>query len=175
MPCRSVVKVVKTKRNKRGRFDKGTSGNPSGRPIGSRNKATLLVEQMLETDAADLAAKAIDLAKAGNIHALRLCMERLVPPCRERAIQFKMRPVKSPNDLPVTFGDIVTAMAEGRVTPGEAQQLAFVLSSQAQSIQTDDLAPRLKELESHMEELRSYRQELGRFIESKALEVPREH
>ena len=173
MPCRSVVKVVKTKRNKRGRFDKGTSGNPSGRPIGSRNKATLLVEQMLETDAADLAAKAIDLAKAGNIHALRICMERLVPPCRERAIQFNLRPVKSPNDLPVTFGDIVTAMAEGRVTPGEAQQLAFVLSSQAQSIQTDDLAPRLKELESLVEEMRSYKKDLAEFLNSRAAEVPR--
>ena len=35
-------------RTKQGKFKKGTSGNPSGRPIGSRNRATLLAEQLLE-------------------------------------------------------------------------------------------------------------------------------
>ena len=39
-----------------GQFAEGTSGNPSGRPAGSRNKATLLMEALLEGEAEQLTA-----------------------------------------------------------------------------------------------------------------------
>jgi len=44
-------------------FQKGQSGNPLGRPRGSRNKLTLLVERLLERDSATLVKKLIDVAK----------------------------------------------------------------------------------------------------------------
>src|SRR5712691_6144293 len=51
----------------RGRpFEPGQSGNPSGRPKGARNKATLVVEALLENEAEALTRKVIDLALAGN-------------------------------------------------------------------------------------------------------------
>jgi Family of unknown function (DUF5681) len=47
----------------RGRpFQPGQSGNPSGRPKGARNKATLAVEALLENEAEALTRKVIDLA-----------------------------------------------------------------------------------------------------------------
>jgi hypothetical protein len=55
-------------------FKKGVSGNPAGRPPGSRNKSTLALEQILEDEAEQITRKAIELAKDGNIAALRLCM-----------------------------------------------------------------------------------------------------
>jgi hypothetical protein len=62
----------------RGRpFQPGQSGNPSGRPKGARNKATLVVEALLENEAEALTRKVIDLALEGSMPALRLCLERL--------------------------------------------------------------------------------------------------
>ena len=59
------------------RWKKGQSGNPNGRATGSRNRATLAIEALLEGEGEALTRKAIDLAKAGDMQALRLCMDRL--------------------------------------------------------------------------------------------------
>jgi uncharacterized protein DUF5681 len=69
-------------------FKKGQSGNPEGRPPGSRNKATLLIEQLLDNDAKSIVEKAIELAKAGDGTALRLCLDRIVPARKDRHIAF---------------------------------------------------------------------------------------
>ena len=49
-----------------GRFQRGQSGNPKGRPKNSPNKANQAVRAMLESSAPQLLAKAIELALAGN-------------------------------------------------------------------------------------------------------------
>ena len=60
-------------------FQKGESGNPAGRPRGARNRTTILLQKLLEDDGEALARKAIDLAKGGDLVALRMCMDRLCP------------------------------------------------------------------------------------------------
>ncbi len=45
-----------------GRFEAGRSGNPNGRPKGARNKATIVVESLLEGEAEALTRRAIELA-----------------------------------------------------------------------------------------------------------------
>ena len=64
-------------------FEKGQSGNPAGRPRGSRSRATMALQDMLARDAESIARTAINLAKHGNIPALRICMDRLLPPRRK--------------------------------------------------------------------------------------------
>jgi hypothetical protein len=67
-------------RARRGRpFERGRSGNPSGRPKGHRNKATMAIEELLDGEAEGLARKVIDKALEGDMAALRLCLERLLP------------------------------------------------------------------------------------------------
>ena len=52
----------------RGRpFEPGQSDNPSGRPKGARNKATIAVEALLDNEAEVLTRKVIELALAGNM------------------------------------------------------------------------------------------------------------
>jgi hypothetical protein len=58
------------------RWKKGQSGNPNGRAAGSRNRATLAIEALLEGEGEALTRKALELAKAGDMAALRLCLDR---------------------------------------------------------------------------------------------------
>ena len=81
---------------KHGQFQKGTSGNPSGRPAGSRNRSTWLAEQLLEGEYEQLIKQAITMAKEGNIHALRLCLERVIPIRKERSIELELPPPHPP-------------------------------------------------------------------------------
>lgn len=62
------------------KFKSGQSGNPSGLAKGALNKATLASQTLLDGEAEALTRKAVELAKEGNPVALRLCLERLLPP-----------------------------------------------------------------------------------------------
>ena len=68
--------IIQLKTQKAGAFPKGKSGNPKGRPKGARNKATLAAEALLDGDAETITKKAIELAKAGDLTAIRLCLRR---------------------------------------------------------------------------------------------------
>src|SRR5215472_10464442 len=84
----------------RGRpFEKGRSGHPTGRPAGARNKKTLAAAILLEGEAEALTRRAVDLALAGDPTAMRLCIERILPPCRERSVKFALPPIESAADI----------------------------------------------------------------------------
>jgi Family of unknown function (DUF5681) len=46
------------------KFQKGQSGNPSGKPKGAKNRTTVLFERLVDENAQPLIEKAIELAKA---------------------------------------------------------------------------------------------------------------
>ena len=71
-----------------GRFQKGRSGNPAGKPKGARHRATLAAEALLDGEAEELTRKAVELALAGDVIALRLCLDRILSPRRERPVTF---------------------------------------------------------------------------------------
>jgi hypothetical protein len=68
-----------TGRDHAGRWRRGASGNKAGKPKGTRHKATLAAETLLEGEAEALTRKAIELALKGDIAALRLCLDRIIP------------------------------------------------------------------------------------------------
>lgn len=61
------------------RFKPGQSGNPAGRPRGSRNKRTIAAEKLFGENREYFARLAIELAKRGDPRALRLCMDAILP------------------------------------------------------------------------------------------------
>ena len=61
-------------------------GNP-GRPKGSRNRITRLVENLIEADGEALAREAIERALDGDGAILRALLDRIAPPRRERTIE----------------------------------------------------------------------------------------
>jgi hypothetical protein len=117
-------------------------GNP-GRPKGSRNKATLAMEALLDGEHDALTRKAIDLAKAGDIAALRLCLERLLPPRKDRPVAFEFPQIDSVEAMAA----IAAAVADGELTPMEAAELSKVVDAYTRTVETTDLAARLVRLE----------------------------
>jgi hypothetical protein len=132
----------------RGRpFAKGRSGNPAGRPAGARNKKTLAAAVLLEGEAEALTRLAVELAFAGDPTALRLCIERILPPCRERSVKFALPPIESAADIAPAMKAVTSALAAGVITPGEAERIAAVVDTFVRAIETSDFERRLKIVE----------------------------
>jgi len=135
-------------RDRRGRFARGRSGNPAGRPPGLRNKATLAAEQMLDDEAEALTRVALDLAHGGDPVALRLCLDRIIAPRRERSVSFTMPPITGAADLAAAMAALTGAAAQGIITPGEAAQLSQVVETYIRAIEATDLERRLRIVEA---------------------------
>ncbi|MGA2119859.1 MAG: DUF5681 domain-containing protein [Bryobacteraceae bacterium] len=157
----------KSKRNlSKGRWKKGTSGNPSGRPAGSRNRSTLILEQLLDGQAETIIAKAMELAKEGNTHALRLCMDRILPARKERSVTLELRPITRATDISEQLQCVTAAIAEGRITPAEGESITNILTSHVRIFETVELERRIEELENHENEVLDYRNDMSDFVSS---------
>src|SRR6516165_770068 len=101
-------------------FQKGETGNPAGRPRGARNRTTVLLENVLADDAEAITRKAIELAKAGEIAALRMCLDRLVPAPKHEPVVFDLPPLHTAADSVAAAAKLVAAVADGDLTPSKA-------------------------------------------------------
>lgn len=128
-------------------FQPGKSGNPAGKPKGARHKTTLAIEALLEGEAEMLTRKAIELAKGGDMQALRLCMDRLAPPRKDRSIAFKMPSIDTVDDLPAATRAIMDAVSIGDITPSEAAELGKLVDAHVRAIEVSDINKRLDALE----------------------------
>jgi hypothetical protein len=104
-------------------FAPGQSGNPAGRPPGARNRATRRIETMLDGEADAIVRKVIDMAKAGNVHAIGLCLRWLYPPPKDRPVLFDMPRLETTADAVKAAAAIVKAVAAGELTPSEGVAL----------------------------------------------------
>lgn len=129
------------------RFRPGQSGNPAGKPKGTRNRATILAEQFLDGEAETMVRIAVEWAKKGNMTALRLCLDRIVPPRRDRPVRFAMPALKSTEDAAKAVGAITAAVARGELTPSEAGELSRVIEAYVKATETSEIERRLKILE----------------------------
>ena len=116
-------------RNARGQFVPGVSGNPAGRKEGSRNRATLALQALLEGEGERIIRKAVDMALAGNETALRLVLERLLPVAKDRPITLDLPKLAKPSDVAEAVRRAVEAVATGEVTPAEAEIVLKLLEA----------------------------------------------
>src|SRR5262249_5714342 len=141
----------KVGRHPDGRFAPGNNANPTGRPLGSKHRATLAAETLLEGEAEALTRKAVEMALEGDGLALRLCLERIIPPRRSRRIVFDWPLLEKPADLVPALGAVVSAMAAGELTLDEATAVVGILEAKRKALETVDLERRLSELEQRTE------------------------
>jgi len=87
------------KKRPRGRpFEPGQSGNVNGRPRGSRNQRTLILEAVLDDAGEMVARKIVQLALKGDTSLLRWIGDRLVPARWDRAVQLGLGSVVTAQD-----------------------------------------------------------------------------
>ena len=131
-------------------FKKGQSGNPKGRPQGSRHKATLAALLLLEGEASALTRKAIDVALGGDIVALRLCLDRIVPPAKDRPVSITVPSVETAADLPKVTAALLSAVGAGEIGPSEAATLAKLVEVHRGALELADITERIKKLEEEV-------------------------
>ena len=129
-------------------FRKGLSGNPRGRESGSRNRATLAMQALLDGESEALTRKCVELAMGGDTSALRLAMERLLPPRRTRAIELPLPALETTGDVSEALATTISAVASGSITPDEASAVAGLLEAKRKVIETEDLEARIATLEA---------------------------
>jgi hypothetical protein len=132
----------------KGRFQPGQSGNPAGKAKGTRNATTVAMEALLDGQAEALTQKAIDLALAGDITALRLCLDRVLPARKDRPVTFAMPSIQSPQDAASTILAILTAVATGELTPSDASEIAKLIAVYTESVKMGENAERLARIEN---------------------------
>ena len=104
-------------------FQPAESGNPAGRPRGSRNKRTIIVEKLLDDSAGEVTTAAISRATEGDPAALRACMDRVAPRLRHRPLDFDMPPLVTLADTPGAINAIAQGLAQGELDREEAVAL----------------------------------------------------
>jgi hypothetical protein len=128
-------------------FQKGQSGNPAGRPRGSRNRSKILFQDRLDADVEEIADKVVALAKAGDIAAIRLCVDRLLPVRKGDPIEFELPPFETAADIVRAAASMAAAVSAGDLTPAEAADLAKVLDMYVRALETAGFEERLARLE----------------------------
>lgn len=129
-------------RGPKGRFSPGTSGNPQGRP---KSESTALRES-LATGAAEVVRVILDAAKAGDMHACKIVLDRLLPPLKATAqcVQLALPESASPLD---TARAILSATASGTLAPDIAAQLVSAVGAFCRIEEIEELRVRIAALE----------------------------
>jgi hypothetical protein len=121
-------------------------GNP-GRPPGARHRATLAAEALLDGEAEGLTRKAIDAALGGDMTALRICLDRILPPRKERPVSFRLPSLKSAEDAAAAMAAITEAVAAGELTLAEAAEASAMVERFTRALEVGEFEKRLRALE----------------------------
>jgi len=151
---KQVEDVKKGRRANSGSFKPGQSGNPAGRAQGSRTKAALLAEALVDGQAEAIVQKTIELGLAGDTTCLRILVERLCPVRRDRPIRLDMLRVEGAAGIAQGFSAVLEAVASGEVTPGEASTVAGLLDAARKAHELSEVEGRLSKVEQMLEERR---------------------
>jgi hypothetical protein len=146
------------------KFQPGHSGNPAGRPPGSRNKKTIALEEAFAEHGEEILKDVVARAKEGQDTPLRLCMERMLARKRERAIAIALPAIETPEDARAAVAVVTAELAEGNLTIGEASGLIALI----------DRMVRLAERIAKMEQARHEAEALVRMREARAAQEGRE-
>jgi hypothetical protein len=123
------------------KFEKGKSGNAKGRP---KSMTATLLRQAINDDMPDILEKLIELAKGGDVQAIKLVLERVCPALKPQAVPISLPFVES---LAGQGNEIIRATMQGQIPPDIGSQLISALANQAKIIEVDELTKRIEALE----------------------------
>jgi hypothetical protein len=104
----------------------------------------------MDGQAETLTQKAIDLALSGDLIALRICLDRILPVRKDRPIEFLLPPIETIVDAPRAISAITSAVARGEITANDAADVSRLVEIYVRAIEASDLDRRLKDVEEAM-------------------------
>jgi hypothetical protein len=128
------------------RFKKGNTPGP-GRPRGSRNKATILLEQLAADGTEQVVRAVMQGVKDRNMRAVAIAAARLWPRPRGRVVAIDLPAVETAAGVVQAQAAVVAAMAAGELSPEEAAEIVTVLDAQCRAIQAHVNEQRIDALE----------------------------
>jgi len=144
--CNATIYASPIWRFKKMPFKKGLSGNPKGKPKGTRNRTTIIAQDLLEGEAEALVRKVVQLALDGDLTCLRICLERLVPPKKDAPIEIDLPDIRAIADIPKLFAVLTAKLREG-ITPSEARTVMDLAEGVRKSLEVAELEKRIGALE----------------------------
>ena len=106
------------------------------------------MEALLEGEGEALTRTAIDLAKGGDVPALRLCLDRLLPVRKDRHVPFALPKLETAADAVKATAALIEAVAAGELTPSEAGELSKLVEGFSRAVDLHDIQQRLEKLEA---------------------------
>lgn len=104
------------------KFVKGISGNPKGRPKGSKNKTTILL-QSIENDLEEIIEVVKKQALAGDTTSQKLLLDRLIPTRKSEHLCIDLPELQEANTYHEKSNVVLDAVALGKLSPDHATQL----------------------------------------------------
>lgn len=137
-------------------FRKGTSGNPKGKPRGALNHSTRAALVMMHGQLENLTHTVINKALEGDMTALRLIFDKILPQARESPIESGAvtLPELSCRNMASASAAIFSAVADGRLTPTQGKTLSDMLDTHRKVLEIEEIEERLTRLENAREQSR---------------------
>jgi hypothetical protein len=142
--------------NNGGRYaiPKGQSGNPKGKRPGTRHKATHAALALLEGDLEAITQVCVEKAKDGDLMAVKLILDKVIPNARERRLSVKLPKVEGAANLPAVLAAVLDLVGNGELTPGEGQTITSIIESTRKGIELAEIEKRLQAIEERLNENR---------------------
>jgi hypothetical protein len=110
-----------------------------------RSRETL--EKLLDEQGEALLMAAIERGRSGDVSALRLALDRLMPPLKDRLVEVNLESIATVTDLLQSIGVVIGDVAKGKLTPSEGATLVGMLSSMRSAFETCEMDARLRAIE----------------------------
>lgn len=111
---------------------------------------------MLEA-ADDLVTMMVAYARAGDMAAMRLVFDRIMPAAKEDPIEFALPTIATASDCAGAQAAVVQAVASGQLLPSEGQTMTALIEAQRRAFETSDLAEQLRQMGEDIAELKGQR------------------
>lgn len=132
-----------------GRFGPGNAGGP-GRPRGHRSALARTLDGIGEADAVAIRNRMVNAAKAGDMQAARLILDRLWPSPKGRPVAFDLPHTEGAADIPKTTGAVLDAVSAGDLTAEEGAAVVAIVEAHRKAIEASTLEARIARLEKDM-------------------------
>jgi hypothetical protein len=130
------------------RFKPGQSGNPAGKPRGTRH-ATTRLREAIAADLHAIVAALVEKARDGDTGAAALLFSRTLPP---------LRPQSDPLDTELNGNtpderaeSVIHAAMAGKISPTAANELVGLLAQQCRIKEVGELTERIARIEAALQ------------------------